>query len=170
MSSEEKPYRVYRGGRAKGKVPTLPRPQRAPKPDGGGPDRPGTRTRPKKRRNYHRWFAIGLAVVLAWFTAWTLAGYFNFRDGVKAANARLPKHVRSQLKEQGGLLLTHPTTMLLLGTDTGPGRRGIRHSDSIMLVRTDPDHHRISYLSIPRDLRVEIPDHGADKINAAYQI
>jgi LCP family protein required for cell wall assembly len=170
MSSEEKPYRVYRGGRAKGKVPTLPRPQRGPKPDGGGPDRPGTRTKPKKRRNYHRWFAIGLGVVLAWFTAWTLAGYFTFRDGVKAANARLPKHVRSQLKEQGGLLLTHPTTMLLLGTDTGPGRKGIRHSDSVMLVRTDPDHHRISYLSIPRDLRVEIPGHGADKINAAYQI
>ena len=29
MPSEEKPYRVYRGGRAKGKVPT-------PKPERGG--------------------------------------------------------------------------------------------------------------------------------------
>src|SRR6266498_430600 len=169
MSSEEKPYRVYRGGRVKGKVPTLPRPERRAKPDGSGPDKPG-RTRPKRRRNYRRWFAIALGLFLAWATAWTLAGYFTFRDGVKAANARLPEHVRSQLKEQGGLLLTHSTTVLLLGTDTGPGRKGIRHSDSVMLVRTDPDHHRISYLSIPRDLRVEIPGHGADKINTAYQI
>src|SRR5262249_27670459 len=103
-------------------------------------------------------------------TAWTLAGYFSFRDGVKAANGRLPKAVRPQLKDQGGLLLTHSTTILLLGTDTGPHRQGLRHSDSIMLVRTDPDHHRIAYLSIPRDLRVEIPGHGADKVNAAFQI
>ncbi|TMK66288.1 MAG: LytR family transcriptional regulator, partial [Actinobacteria bacterium] len=46
---------------------------------------------------------------------------------------------------------------------------GSRHSDSIMLVRTDPGKHRIAYLSIPRDLRVEIPGHGTDKINAAFQ-
>ena len=26
-----------------------------------------------------------------------------------------------------------------------------------MLVRTDPDHHRLVYLSIPRDLRVDDP-------------
>src|SRR5205809_115753 len=81
-----------------------------------------------------RWFAIALGLVLRWVTARTLAGYFTFRDGGKAANGRLPEHVRSQLKEQGGLLLTHPTTILLLGTDTGPGREGIRHSDSVMLV------------------------------------
>jgi LCP family protein required for cell wall assembly len=39
-----------------------------------------------------------------------------------------------------------------------------------MLVRADPDHHRIVYLSIPRDLYVPIPGHGDAKINAAYQI
>ena len=38
-----------------------------------------------------------------------------------------------------------------------------------MLVRTDPDEHRIALLlSIPRDLRVEIPGSGLDKVNAAY--
>jgi LCP family protein required for cell wall assembly len=169
MPSEEKPYRVYRGGRVKGKVPTLPRPERPQKSDGtsgGKSQTPG----PRKRRNYRRWFAIGLALFLVLATAWTLAGYFTFRDGVKAANARLPHGVRSQLKKQGGLLLTRPTTVLLLGTDSGPGRLGLRHSDSIMLLRTDPDHHRVAYLSIPRDLRVEIPGNAAQKINAAYQI
>jgi LCP family protein required for cell wall assembly len=39
-----------------------------------------------------------------------------------------------------------------------------------MLVRTDPSHHRVIYLSIPRDLRVPIPGHGDSKINAAFQI
>ena len=39
-----------------------------------------------------------------------------------------------------------------------------------MLVRTDPERHRLSYLSIPRDLRVDIPGHGAGKINAAFAL
>jgi LCP family protein required for cell wall assembly len=38
-----------------------------------------------------------------------------------------------------------------------------------MLMRTDPDHDRIYYLSIPRDLFVPVPGHGEDRINAAYQ-
>ena len=38
-----------------------------------------------------------------------------------------------------------------------------------MLVRTDPDRGRTSFLSIPRDLRVDVPGHGFAKINAAYQ-
>ena len=39
-----------------------------------------------------------------------------------------------------------------------------------MLVRTDPGKKRISYLSIPRDLQVTIPDYGVAKINAASQV
>ena len=39
-----------------------------------------------------------------------------------------------------------------------------------MLVRTDPSHHRLYYLSIPRDLQVPIPGGGTQKINAAYQL
>jgi LCP family protein required for cell wall assembly len=38
----------------------------------------------------------------------------------------------------------------------------------MMLVRLDPDQQATAVLSIPRDLRVEIPGHGIDKINAAY--
>ena len=44
------------------------------------------------------------------------------------------------------------------------------HSDSIMLLRTDPSHHRLYYLSIPRDIVVPIPGAGTQKINAAFQI
>jgi LCP family protein required for cell wall assembly len=38
-----------------------------------------------------------------------------------------------------------------------------------MIVRTDPSHHRLAYLSIPRDLLVSIPTVGTSKVNAAYQ-
>ena len=39
-----------------------------------------------------------------------------------------------------------------------------------MLLRTDPGKRRLAYLSIPRDLQVEIPGVGFAKINAANQI
>ncbi len=176
MAGEEKPYHVYRGGRVRGKLPTLPKPERAtrrPASEDGSPRYPGPGPAPRrKRRRYGRWFALALGLLLAFLAAWTLASYFSFRDGVKAANKRLPRPARAQLKSQDGLLLTHPTTILLLGTDHAPiaAREGDRHSDSIMLVRTDPDHHRVAYLSIPRDLRVDIPGYGSSKINAAFQV
>jgi LCP family protein required for cell wall assembly len=60
----------------------------------------------------------------------------------------------------------------MLGTDNAQigGREGDRHSDSIMLLRTDPSHHRLYYLSIPRDIVVPIPGASTQKINAAFQI
>ena len=49
-------------------------------------------------------------------------------------------------------------------------RAALNHSDSIMLLRTNPSRHRLAYLSIPRDLRVHIPGYGDGKINSAMQI
>ena len=51
-----------------------------------------------------------------------------------------------------------------------PGRESANRSDSIMLLHTDPSRGRLAYLSIPRDLQVEIPDYGLAKINAASQV
>ena len=103
------------------------------------------------------------------FAGWGAFGYFAFRGGVKEANARLPEDVEASLAPLDGSLLSTPANILLLGVDTG-GARGDEtgRADAMVLVRTDPDRHRISLLSIPRDLRVEIPGHGPDKINAAY--
>jgi LCP family protein required for cell wall assembly len=67
--------------------------------------------------------------------------------------------------------LIGPNDLLILGSDKGPGKgrnTGPNRADAIQLIRTDPKHHRIVYLFIPRDLRVDIPGHGPDKINAAY--
>jgi LCP family protein required for cell wall assembly len=65
-----------------------------------------------------------------------------------------------------------PRTLLLLGSDERyadkvAGRKS--RSDTILLVRVDPRVDGISVLSIPRDLKAQIPGHGADKINAAYE-
>jgi LCP family protein required for cell wall assembly len=65
-----------------------------------------------------------------------------------------------------------PRTFMILGSDK---RRGVdagspARSDTILLARADPDKDAIAVMSIPRDLKVEIPGHGKDKINAAYEL
>jgi LCP family protein required for cell wall assembly len=110
--------------------------------------------------------------MLVLLVIWTLAAYLAVRSGVEAANKRLPAGAKAVLAPDSGMLLSHPSVTALLGIDHSgaAGRAADRHSDSIMLVRTDPGHHRIAYLSIPRDERVDVPGHGPDKINSAYQI
>ena len=69
-----------------------------------------------------------------------------------------------------------PQTMMLLGSDKRPKnnvdgrRRAAPRSDTMMLVRLDPRKKATALLSLPRDLKVEIPGHGTDKLNAAYSL
>jgi polyisoprenyl-teichoic acid--peptidoglycan teichoic acid transferase len=66
-----------------------------------------------------------------------------------------------------------PRTFLILGSDARYSDRklGLKpRSDTILLVRANPDTKSIAVMSIPRDLKVRIPGHGSDKINAAYEI
>jgi LCP family protein required for cell wall assembly len=165
MADGQKPYRVYKGGRTKGKVPTAPRPERQPRDTGRPAKRPG---RPRWRRRV----LLGALVLVVLLVAWTVASYLSFRSGVAEANARLPKAVEAGLAPQDGALAAKPSLILLLGTDGDKtaARADARRSDSILLVRTDPGRHRLSYLSIPRDLRVDIPGYGANKINSAFQL
>ena len=39
-----------------------------------------------------------------------------------------------------------------------------------MLVRLNPDKEATAIMSLPRDLKVHIPGHGVDKINASYEL
>jgi LCP family protein required for cell wall assembly len=179
MAREEKPYRVYRGGRAKGKVPTAapppPRVQRRGAKTRGADAveyrGPGAATE-RRRRRWGRWIALGVGVLLILIVVWGVTSWLSFSSGVAKANKQLDQNAKLALAPQNGLLLSHPTTILMLGTDHAPGagRTGDFHSDSIMLLRTDPAHHRLSYLSIPRDIQVPIPGSGTQKVNAAYQI
>ena len=171
MASKDKPYRVYRGGRVKGPVPTESRKGAEPAPGVGDGKDAYARPRPSRPRRRRRWLRIALVFVLVAMlvvAVWAVLGYLAFRSGVKEANERLDSRAYAALAPQDGLMLSNPSTTLVLGTDEGPGREGPFRSDSIMLVRTDPDEHRIALLSIPRDLRVEIPGRGPDKVNAAY--
>jgi LCP family protein required for cell wall assembly len=71
-----------------------------------------------------------------------------------------------------------PRTLLVLGSDRraassvdakSSGAAETPHSDTIVLLRLDPDRNRIAVLSLPRDLAVKIPGYsGERKINEAY--
>ena len=163
MAVGEKPYRRYRGGRVKGRVP-LERPKQPPKS-------PAAPAPPGRRRRWGRWVLLGLGALVILFLVWGLLGYLSFSRGVSEANERLPRRAENRLAPLDGSILTTPATTLVIGTDGGsaPGREDARRSDSLLLLRTDPETHRISYLSIPRDLRVDIPGYGSAKINAANQ-
>lgn len=65
-----------------------------------------------------------------------------------------------------------PQTILVLGSDrrfvdkkTGTPAR----SDTMLLIRLDPSKGATAVMSIPRDLRVDIPGHRRAKINTAYE-
>jgi LCP family protein required for cell wall assembly len=76
--------------------------------------------------------------------------------------------------DPAGYPLTSANNILVLGSDQrvkgtkepGASTEGPSRSDSIMLLRVGGGHN--SRLSVARDTVVNIPGHGASKINAAY--
>ena len=107
------------------------------------------------------------------------------------ANKRVPDEVRSGLDDKPRSTATttgvsgsrpesttttvpeSPSAMhlLVLGSDyREDGEEGGSRSDTIILVNIDPDRDFFSVMSIPRDLRVEVPGHGFNKINYAYAV
>ena len=68
---------------------------------------------------------------------------------------------------------TEPWNILVVGIDKASSIGGyIRpkpwRADVIIIARVDPDRHRVSLISVPRDTRADIPGHGAEKIAHAY--
>ncbi len=70
----------------------------------------------------------------------------------------------------GGLLLyvlfpPPPANILLLGLDARTGEGYATRTDAIMLLGVQPRRLRVSALSIPRDLFIDVPGYGSQRIN-----
>jgi polyisoprenyl-teichoic acid--peptidoglycan teichoic acid transferase len=62
-----------------------------------------------------------------------------------------------------------PQTILLIGSDHRAGTTfKTANTDTMLLVRLNGSSSTINVMSLPRDLEVDIPGHGTDKLNAAY--
>jgi LCP family protein required for cell wall assembly len=66
------------------------------------------------------------------------------------------------------LRIPSPTNILILGIDRRPDQNNAVRTDTILLIHADPGSRRLVLLSIPRDLWVDIPGRGEERINAAH--
>lgn len=113
-------------------------------------------------------------VVFATASATAVAAFHEVDNVVKTlkTNADLKLGSESLAKVDPG----KPQTILLLGSDRRPkgatdGGAGTgARSDTIILARLDPDRKATALMSLPRDLRVQIPGRGTAKINEAYEL
>src|SRR5829696_104527 len=99
MADGEKPYRLYRGGRVRGGVPTLERPRRRRDGDGVAPGRLGP-TKPRRRRLRLTRGRVILSVILLLIlllVVWAVASWLAFDRGVAEANQRLSPRARAAL-------------------------------------------------------------------------
>jgi LCP family protein required for cell wall assembly len=144
-------------------APQAPPPaQQAPPPgDQAAPAQPSEPEEGASRSPLWPRFVTGsLLIIIAMATATAISILVLFKDLARGLGG-LPS-VQSQLEvaDPG-----NPQTILILGSDQRPNDPSAR-SDTTILLRVAAD--QITVLSIPRDLKVNIPGHGIDKFNAAY--
>jgi polyisoprenyl-teichoic acid--peptidoglycan teichoic acid transferase len=66
--------------------------------------------------------------------------------------------------------LTNTRNFLVLGLDRRPDGSGPALADTLLVVVLDPHSQHVGLVSIPRDLYVDIPESGTDRINTVYQV
>ena len=66
------------------------------------------------------------------------------------------------------LLLPFNTRILILGTDSRDPNNPLGRTDTMILTSVDPLEPKIAMFSVPRDLWINIPGYGENRINTAY--
>lgn len=126
-------------------------------------------------QQFVRRFAIALVVVFA-ITTWGYTYGYWFIDNAIASNV---KHtdVRTVKPKSG-----KPVNYLIIGSDSrsfvttkkdatqfgSKQKETGQRSDTIMVAHLDPKSQTATVVSFPRDLWVDIPNHGRKKLNAAF--
>ncbi|MBS1883840.1 MAG: LCP family protein [Actinobacteria bacterium] len=137
---------------------------RKPGPEGDG-------TPPPKKKRYWWRFSLASLIIVAVTAAATSSAILLYINSIAEAigtkeNDKTAKEVASVINEVHG---GEPETILIFGSDKRPefGEEYGR-SDTTILLRLDAEQNLISVMSIPRDLKTEIPGIGTEKFNAAY--
>lgn len=111
-------------------------------------------------RSIYRWRWLWVVVVLV---IPLLVGAYQIRQIAQAVG------VADFRADRPDTAMTQGFTILVVGVDDRQdGVNTSIRSDSLMLVRVQPQTGKLSLLSIPRDSRVSIRGRGDSKINAAY--
>jgi LCP family protein required for cell wall assembly len=148
-------------------------------------------TEPQRRRGVHldlRRSLLALSATVATVIAVVAASGFGFYQYANRARRTIPPPPPSgpQASPQidiSGKCAEHVCNYLLLGSDSRSGLTKKQQqytgtnadignsfrSDVIVVAHVEPDQKRVTFLSFPRDLWVNVPGMGYDKINAAFE-
>jgi polyisoprenyl-teichoic acid--peptidoglycan teichoic acid transferase len=125
---------------------------------------------PKPKRFWWR-FTLASVLIVAISAAATTTSVLLYIDSIAQA---LGHNDRLHNKLNRALANVHPgdpENILILGSDKRAGEEFEEdpgRSDTTILLRLDPEKDSIAVMSIPRDLKVEIPEYGTGKFNEAY--
>ncbi|MEH7417477.1 LCP family protein [Neobacillus drentensis] len=123
-------------------------------------------TRSRKNRKKVRWRRIFGALLLLSIFLVGLFQIFTYIQGtIETLNEPLKK-VEGANKFQGEKNKLGAVNVLLLGSDSR-GEKQAR-TDTIMVAHYDPETHKIKLISLMRDMLVSVPEHGQQKLNAAF--
>ena len=118
------------------------------------------------------WLLAGIVSVFV-----SLAGgYYLWLHEVPTSLRAVSRDVVKAQKHLGIPIAGKPTIALVIGYDKRKGKESdlSSRSDTIMLIRSDPETNSISMMSFPRDLQVlnYCPGHSPflDRINSAYSM
>lgn len=118
------------------------------------------------KRKKVRWVRVTTALLLLSIFLIGLVNVFQFIDGTINKVNQPFKKVEAKHAFQGEKSKKEAVNVLLLGSDS----RGEKHArtDSIMIAHYNPKTHQAKLISLMRDMYVSIPEHGEQKLNAAY--
>jgi LCP family protein required for cell wall assembly len=140
---------------------------------------PMRRYRQPKPPRRHAWQMVRTVVLWVMLAAFVVAGgaagaaYLKTHQFIQAISPKT-KADRAAAKRLDAAIPGQPTVALVIGTDR---RKGVEaeltgRSDTLILVRADPETSSLSMLSFPRDLiaTIKCPGHPdtRDRINAAF--
>lgn len=124
---------------------------------------PADRQKPPRSWLWARFVTASLVIIVSMATATSVSLLVYLTDIARGLGGI--KGVQGELTSvEGG----DPQNFLILGSDERPDQPGRGLSDTAILLRIDPDIDAISMLSIPRDLKTNVPGHGVTKFNEAY--
>ena len=124
----------------------------------------------KRQKKSKRWLKITGIVLLLFVIgigAYVYSIYNSLTNAVDTMHQPIERERSEKRAEDITLTEQQPFSVLLLGVDEREGDRG--RSDTIIVLTVNANQNSIKMLSIPRDTRTEIMNHGTtDKINHAY--
>ena len=119
----------------------------------------------RRRGMLWRFFFAAVVIICATAATTAVAGLLQFKQLASdfSVGVEIP-HAQITIANPGS-----PQTILVVGSDHRAGEPfSAANTDTMMLVRLDPNSQTINVMSIPRDLQVNIPGHFSAKLNAAY--